>query len=482
MMDGATAEHGLAALERRLRRELTLLELPAKPWVPARNLEGCPVTDVAVIGGGMSGLAAAGALRLLGIERVVVVDRAADGQEGPWVTYARMRTLRSPKDQAGPALDIPSLTFRAWFEAQFGVDAWAALDRIPRPMWMDYLIWYRRVLAVDVRNRTDVTLIRPREDGLLVLELAEGSPLVARRVVLATGRDGLGGPAVPAFLADLPRRFWAHSADSLDAAGLAGKRVAVIGAGASAFDNAAVALDAGCARLDMFVRRPDVPRVDRFTGFAGMIHGFEALPDAWKWRMLHLQLVTQTPPPRHSVLRVAGFPQARLHTGCPIRRARPVDDGVVLETPAGEFAVDFLICGTGFRVDLSQRPELALIGPAIRFWGDRFRPSPDEANQELAESPDLDANFAFQERTPGACPALSRIHCFNYAATLSHGKLSGDIRAISQGAQRLARGIARSLFVEDAELHFAALRDFDEAELRGDEWPGFIHPVGGEAS
>jgi len=92
------------------------------------------------------------------------------------------------------------------------------------------------------------------------------------------------------------------------------------------------------------------------------------------------------------------------------------------------------------------------------------------ASEELATSPDLAHDYGFQERTPGTCPALARVHCFNHHATLSHGKLSGDIPAVSEGAERLARGIARCLFVEDAALHYAALQAFDVAELQGDEW------------
>lgn len=469
-MTPASAE-GLDALERQLRRELELLELPAKPWVPPREAEGAQVADVVIIGGGMSGLVAAAQLQLLGITRIRILDRAPDGLEGPWVTYARMVTLRSPKQQAGPALDIPSLTFRAWFEAQHGAAAWQAMGKIPRAMWMEYLRWYRRVLGLRVENGVAVTLLRPLADGLIAVETEGAGTIAARRIVLATGRDGLGGPYLPPFLQEVPRRFWAHSSDPVDFAALAGKRVGVVGAGASAMDNAASALEAGCASLDMLVRRAEVPRVDRFTGFAGMIHGYEALPEAWKWRMLHLQLVAQTPPPRDSVLRVSRHPQARLHTGCPIRRLSVEDGALRAETPKGVFRLDFLICATGFRVDLAARPELALVGPHIRFWGDHFAPPPGEENQELAESPDLDGDFAFRERVEGACPALRHIHCFNYAATLSHGKLSGDIRAISQGAQRLGRGIARSLFVEDAAAHFRALSEFDEPELRGDEWP-----------
>ena len=53
----------------------------------------------------------------------------AAAQEGPWVTYARMNTLRSPKQLTGPALRFPALTFRAWYEAQFGREQWDAASR-----------------------------------------------------------------------------------------------------------------------------------------------------------------------------------------------------------------------------------------------------------------------------------------------------------------------------------------------------------------
>jgi cation diffusion facilitator CzcD-associated flavoprotein CzcO len=223
----------------------------------------------------------------------------------------------------------------------------------------------------------------------------------------------------------------------------------------------------------MFVRRPALPRVNKFTGIGspGVVHGFAGLPDAWKWRFLHLVLSAQTPPPRESTLRVARHPHAHLHLASPIRSLSERGGTIRLETPRAEFGLDFLIFATGFRVDLAARPELALLGQHIRFWADRFRPEAGEENEELAASPDLAPDFSFQERVPGACPTLSRIHCFNYPATLSHGKLSGDIPAVSAGAQRLARGIVRSLFVEDRALHYAALEGFDTPELLGDEWP-----------
>lgn len=464
---------GLAALEARLRQDLDLLELPAKPWVPERTAEGRPVVDVAVVGAGMAGLAAAAALRLDGIERVSVLDRAEAGQEGPWVTYARMETLRSPKGLAGPALGLPSLTFRAFFEAQHGRDAWEALVKIPRAMWMDYLNWYRRVMAVPVRNGVEVTLIRPREDGMIGLDLAGGESLVCRRVVLASGRDGLGGQFVPAMAREVDRRFWAHSREGIDFAALRGKRVGVVGAGASAMDNAATALEAGAASLHLFVRRAALPRVNKFTGIGsqGVVHGFAGLPDAWKWRFLHLAGAAQTPPPRDSTMRVSRHPHAHLHLGCPVTGLREESGGVVLETAQGEFRLDFVIFATGFRVALEERPELALVAPHVRLWRDRFPQPAGQESEELATSPDLAPDFSFQEKVPGECPALSRVHAFNYPATLSHGKLTGDIPAISAGAQRLSRAITAALFVEDREIHFERLVAYDTPELLGDEWP-----------
>src|SRR5690606_20154124 len=104
---------------------------------------------------------AAFALRREGIGNVRQIEAAPAGREGPWVTYARMATLRSPKHLTGPAMGLPSLTFRAWFEAQWGEAAWEASGRIPRTQWMDYLAWYRRALGLPVENGVAATRLLP---------------------------------------------------------------------------------------------------------------------------------------------------------------------------------------------------------------------------------------------------------------------------------------------------------------------------------
>ena len=473
--DPSAFPQGLDALEERLRQDLAWLELPARTWVPPRFADGQRVVDVVIIGAGMAGFVASGMLKRLGVDNHIFFDKAPAGHEGPWITFARMRTLRSPKQLTGPAMGLPALTFRAYYEARYGRDAWNVLDRAPREIWMDYLVWYRRVLDLPVRNETIVDAITPRADGLIdVVCRRHGrhETTIARHVVLATGRDGLGGPFVPPMADTIDPKFWAHSADAIDFAALRGKRVGVVGAGASAMDNAATALEAGAARLDMFVRRTELPRINKFTGIGsqGVVHGFAGLPDEWKWRFLDYAMRSQTPPPRPSVLRVSAFPQAHLHLGSPVEALEQEGDHVMVTTPKGRYPVDFLIFGTGFKIDLTNRPELAAVAPHIRLWCDRFPVPADMRNEELESSPDLGEAFEFLEIEPGVCPALARIHCFNFPATLSHGKLTGDIPAISEGADRLARGIVRELFVADRERHFADLKAFDTPELLGDEW------------
>lgn len=475
MSDLSCLPQGLDALEARLKQDLAWLELPAKSWVPSREVDDKAVIDVVIVGGGMAGLVASGMLKRMGVANHLVLDKAPTGHEGPWITFARMRTLRSPKQLTGPAMGLPALTFRAYYEARYGSDAWIALDRAPRQIWMDYLVWYRRVLDLPVRNGICVDEVLPREDGMLDLVCSQNGrseTMIARHIVLATGRDGLGGPYVPAIADGIDHKLWAHTADEVDFAALKGKRVGVIGAGASAMDNAATALEAGATRLDMFVRRKELPRINKFTGIGsqGVVHGFAGLPDEWKWRFLDYAMGQQTPPPRPSVLRVSAFPEAHLHLGSPITSLNQQGDHVVVTTPKGGYSVDFLIFGTGFKVDLTNRPELAAVAPYIRMWRDRFPVPADMRNNELEASPDLGDAFEFLETKAGVCPALAKIHCFNFPATLSHGKLTGDIPAISEGADRLTRGIVRSLFVADREQHFENLQAFDTPELLGDEW------------
>jgi cation diffusion facilitator CzcD-associated flavoprotein CzcO len=466
---------GLEALEARLKQDLAWLELPAKPWMIKKSVGAKPVIDVAIIGAGMAGLTVGTALSHLGLSPVLF-DRATMGKEGPWVTTARMDTLRSPKQLTGPALGLPALTFRAWFEAQFGAQAWDELDKIPRTQWMDYLRWYRKVTNLDIRNEHHVLSVNPRPDQLveLVVQSAKGiEHVLTRRLVIASGRDGLGGPTLPAFAGKIPAHLRAHSSDALDYRTLAGKRVGVIGAGASAMDSAASALECGAHSVDLLIRRADIPRVNKAKGAGnvGLTHGHFDLPDAWKWRIRHYINEQQVPPPRGSTLRVSKHANARFNLGCPIQDVQVTTQGDLwVSTPKGVLELDFLIFATGFKIDWRSRPEYAVIAKHLRTWCDRFEPESGQEDRELDDSPDLGPAFELQEKEPGSCPGLDRIHVFCYPAALSHGTVSGDIPAISDGAKRLSQGIVSLFYREDVQQHFENLKRYAEPEIMGDEF------------
>lgn len=445
--------------------------------MPDIRRDGEALTPVIIVGGGMAGLCAAAALRREGISSVIL-DQAPAGLEGPWATTARMETLRSPKNLTGPALGIPSLTFRAWYTAQFGDDAWQAMDKIPRLQWADYLQWYGKVTAANVLNRRRVVSITPTGEGhveLLVcrLDTGEDETLAARRVVLATGRDGLGGPWVPEWATGLPRDQWMHSADQWNDGIFAGKRVVVIGVGASAMDSAATALESGAARVHLLARRRNIPRINKGKGSVspGMTQGFWQLPDDWKWRVRHYINAQQVPPPQGSTLRVSRHENAYFHTDTQVQAATVnIDGSLGLRTNHGLLETDYVIFSTGFRIDLSQRPEFSAFAHAVRTWGDRYRPDGALGDSELRDSPDLGAAFEFQARAGTECPGLERIHCFCYPSTLSHGTVAGDIPQISDGADRLARGLCALFLNEDMPWHFERLQAYGEPELDGDEW------------
>ncbi|MCG8710225.1 NAD(P)/FAD-dependent oxidoreductase [Brenneria sp. 4F2] len=469
--DGAI---GLPALEARLKQDLEWLAQPAKRWLPVTEHAGAPVKDVVIIGAGMAGLAAAFALRLQGID-AVLYDKAPEDGEGPWATTARMETLRSPKHLTGPALDLPSLTFHAWYEAQFGLRAWDELDKIPRLQWADYLRWYRRVLALDVRNEFTLTGLNLRNHRFIELSFRHRERLEtvnARKVILATGMDAFGGPSIPNFVAGLPKRFWAHSEETIDFAALAGRRIAVVGGSATAMDVSATALEAGAAGVEILIRRPDFPRVNRSKAVAnpGADAGYPALPDAWKWRLAHHIAGEQIPPPHGSTLRVSRHKNAWFNFNSPVQRVEPRGDGLAIHTPQGEVPADFLILATGYRLDWGARPEFQSLVGQVKTWGDAWQPPADRQNAQLASYPYLNADFALQPKHDDAPPALTRLHCFSYPAHLSNGHVVGLIPGISHGARTLAQAIAGQLYVEDSEQHYQAILEYDEPELLGDEW------------
>ena len=73
----------LLALEAQVAREIEMTAHPRTEWMTPRLHGGKPALDVLIVGAGQSGLATAFALRRDRVRSILLIDRAAEGQEGP---------------------------------------------------------------------------------------------------------------------------------------------------------------------------------------------------------------------------------------------------------------------------------------------------------------------------------------------------------------------------------------------------------------
>jgi cation diffusion facilitator CzcD-associated flavoprotein CzcO len=459
-----------AELARLARADLALLSYPSERWVaPLRTADGSPVHAVVIVGGGQSGLAISAALRRDGVDDVVVLDRAPAGGEGVWERFARMQELRTPKVINGIDFGCASLSVQRWYQAAFGSAAWEGIQNIPRLHWAAYLRWYRATLDLPVENETEVCDISPSGGVLGLRTVGPDGPRVrlARTVVLATGYDGAGRWAVPDFIRDaLPAERYDHTNGPVDFARLRGKRVAVLGHGASAFDNANAALAAGAARVDLCFRRDRLPRVNphRFLETAGTLTHFSKLPDAVRWRVLRYFRTNDQPPPVPTFERAMAHPRFGLHPARGWRGARLQGDEIVLDTAKGELHADHLLLATGASIDLECRPEFAHIAGAVVRWRDRYVPPPELADNALAALPYLGAHYDCLPNDP-AHAWVGRVFCYNFASRLSHGPHSTSISGHRNCVPRLVRGITAQLFAEQAADLADRLEAFQPLDL-----------------
>lgn len=116
--------------------------------------------------------------------------------------------------------------------------------------FIGYADWFTKELVPEVKDIT-VTNVTPVDGGFKV-EFAEESPMLVRQVIVATGL--LPYQRMPKELAGLPTDLVSHSAahHRLDLFG--GKRVAVIGAGQSSLQTAALLHESG-ADVQLIVRK-----------------------------------------------------------------------------------------------------------------------------------------------------------------------------------------------------------------------------------
>jgi len=476
----------LSALNARVRRDLAYLSYPDKPWVLeldagelaaiAPGVAPQEVLHCAIVGGGQFGLTIAHGLQSERVDRVRVFDRNPAGFEGPWMTFGRMKMLRTPKHPTGHDLGNASLTFRAWYEARHGAEGWDQLFRISRPDWQAYLGWYREVTGIDMVNEVEVTAVDPWPNATdcrlfrLTLQTSQGSQFAwARSVVFASGAEGSGGHVVPEFIVDgLPRGLYAHTSEwPIDFSAFAGKRVGLLGSGAASFDAAIAALEAGAKEAVLCFRRPELPRTNprRWMEFAGFLAHYPELPDAERWRYLQRLYSVGQPPPQPTYDRAVALPGFDMRPSTPWLSAREDGGQAIITTPHGDERFDFVFAATGAFVDLSQRPEFQGLLPHVALWSERYQAPEELAEPRLERFPYLGRYAQFTEKTPGAAPWVERLFTITRSATLSMGPSAASNSNIKYTAPRIISGVTRSLFLDDAAKHAERYESHDHDEL-----------------
>jgi cation diffusion facilitator CzcD-associated flavoprotein CzcO len=86
------------------------------------------------------------------------------------------------------------------------------------------------------------------------------------------------------------RALYAHTSEAIDFEALKGKRIGILGGGASAFDNANWALEQGVGEVHVFMRRKQMPRINpiRFmekVGWPRAIRRCRTLRSIAPWRL-----------------------------------------------------------------------------------------------------------------------------------------------------------------------------------------------------
>ena len=241
----------------------------------------------------------------------------------------------------------------------------------------------------------------------------------------------------------------------------------MIGAAASAFDAAGVALEAGAASVHLFARRPSIAAVPitRSRGYPGAYDNYFALPDAIRWEQARRFRSWGSTPTTDAIERTVSFSNFHLHLAAPAQSIRVEDGRVVVHAAGEEFRCDFVIVGTGYYVDLAARPELANFHREILLWRDRFVPRHGDEDADLGAHPYLGAGHEYLEKVPGAAGYLRDIHVQNPAGFVSFGLPIGDVPSMKRDIPTVVSRISNDLFLADIAAH--------ERRMTGDVAPDF---------
>jgi thioredoxin reductase len=393
------------------------------------HIQDLPDCQVAIVGSGPYGLAAAAHLRAAGIE-TRVFGEAMEFWSKQMPEGMMVRSIWEASHISDPR---GALTLDAYVREK--------RLRLPRPVplsdFIQYGRWFQQQVVPDLDPRRVVRIdLAPAGFRLL---LDDRQTLHAQRVVVATGIAKF--LRRPPLFDGLPAELVSHSSAQPKLTRFRGKSVAVIGGGQSALESAALLYEAGAA-VEVIARQPEIHWLDqRATWLKSEANPFRRVlyppsdvgPPILNWIVATPALFRQLPREAqewvaHRSIRPAGsgwlVPRLRsvpISTGRHVTAASAAgSDAVDLKLDDGsERRVNHVLLATGYRVDVSRH---AFLGPDV-----------------LGKLRMVDG---YPELRAGLESSVRGLHFLGAPAARSFGPLNRFVTGTAYAAPRLARAVS----------------------------------------
>ena len=385
--------------------------------------------DVTILGAGPYGLAAAAHLR-----QINGLDVCIHGEPMEfWKSYMPAGMfLRSPWSASN--ISDP--------DKQFSIDSFAAKlpAAVPRPIPLDtfveYGLWFQQHL-VSALNRQKIATVE-RDGPSFRVTAADGDAWISQRVVIAAGLTSFSKR--PEVFAKLSPQFVTHCSDQRDVARFRGKRVAVIGAGQSALESAALIHEAG-GKVEVLVRQNSVhwlswrAKMQRLGALAKFLYAptdvgpagvsrIVAHPDSVKYfpRFVQNKFRTRSLRPAGSRWLVERTKDVTITTARYVTCADVTGTTLCLRLNDNSTReVDHVLLGTGYRVNVTRYPFLS---------------------RDLASS--LRVTDGFPHLAGGLESSVPGLHFLGSPAAWTFGPLMYFVAGTEFAAGKLARHISEA--------------------------------------
>ncbi len=261
------------------------------------------------------------------------------------------------------------------------------LEPLPLRMFLQYSEWFRERFVPDLDEST-VTHVEASRLGGFHLRTSSGDELDARRLVIAVGVTPF--PVLPDALRSVPEDRLSFAVERQEFSPLGGQRVLLVGAGQTALESAALAMDAGAASVEVVSRssvrfHPDRAKLVNWMpgpiktgvwklaypigGFGPPVINLFALHPQWFARLPERiqQPVARrmTPPGGSPWIRDAVVGRATISEGVEVVGASATSSGAVhLSLSDGSSReVDYVVSACGYRFTMNG---LDFLSPEIR--------------------------------------------------------------------------------------------------------------------